>query len=128
MNMDVDVQEQLIMEIKEKNMADAFEQFAIVELFGHQVIAGKVTEQIIGGQGFVRVDVPALDSQEAFTKFYGAGAIYAITPCDEKTMNAAVQGLHKKPIELWTINVPQLPSRNDEDEDDDDNDFNEDRE
>ena len=35
-----------------------FEQTCIVELMGHNMIAGKVTEQTIGGQGFVRVDVP----------------------------------------------------------------------
>ena len=41
----------------------AFEQWAIVEIFGHQRIAGKVTEQTIGGCSFVRVDVPALPSR-----------------------------------------------------------------
>ena len=76
-------------------MSEGFEQFAIVELFGHNIIAGKVTEQVIGGQGFVRVDVPTVDDHEGFTKFYGAGAIYAITPCDEKAMLAAVQGLRQ---------------------------------
>lgn len=42
-------------------MSEKFEQFAVVELFGHQIIAGKVSEQVIGGQGFVRVDVPAIE-------------------------------------------------------------------
>ena len=89
-------------------MSEKFEQFAIVELFGHQVIVGKVSEQVIGSQGFVRVDVPAIDGQEAFTKFYGAGAIYAITPCDESTMLVVVQDLRQKPIEVWKLNLPQL--------------------
>jgi hypothetical protein len=89
-------------------MAEKFEQYAIVELFGHQVIAGKVSEEVIGGQGFVRVDVPAIDGQDAFTKFYGAGAIYAITPCDQDTAFAAVVGLKKKPIDVWNLNLPQL--------------------
>lgn len=89
-------------------MAETFEHFAIVELFGHQVIAGKVSEQVIGGQGFVRVDVPAVDGRDAFTKFYGAGAIYAITPCDEETALMAVAGLRKKPVDVWRLNLPQL--------------------
>ena len=37
-----------------------FECFALVEIFGHTRIAGKVTEQVIAGTGFVRVDVPEL--------------------------------------------------------------------
>lgn len=90
-------------------MTETFEQFAIVELFGHNVIAGKVSEQVIGGQGFVRVDVPAVDGQDSFTKLYGPGAIYSITPTDEATMLTAVKGLHQKPIEVWKLNLPQLP-------------------
>jgi hypothetical protein len=100
-------------------MAEKFEQFAVVELFGHQIIAGKVSEQVIGGQGFVRVDVPAVDGQEAFTKFYGAGAIYAITPCDENTVLASVMGLRTKPINVWKLNLPQLTARQEHDDDDD---------
>jgi len=115
--------------------AQPFEEWAIVELFGHQIIAGKVSEQVIGGQGFVRVDVPEVNGQPGFTKFYGAGAIYAMTPTDEATALAAVQGLRKKPIELYQLNLPQLqaPSREpswddteaeqwDTDEDDDEED------
>jgi len=94
-----------------------FKQFAIVELFGHQMIAGEVTEQVIGGQGFVRVDVPATDAQDAFTKFYGAGAIYAITPVDEPTMMSAVQGLSKRPVEVWKLNLKQLTERSDPERD-----------
>lgn len=89
-------------------MAESFEQFAIVELFGHQVIAGKVTEQVIGGQGFLRVDVPETKGVAAFTKFYGPGAIYAITPCDEATMLLAVAGLRARAIDEWKLNVRQI--------------------
>ena len=100
-------------------MSEKFEQFAIVELFGHQIIAGKVSEQVIGGQGFVRVDVPTIDAQEGFTKFYGAGAIYALTPCSEETMLAAVSGLQQRPIEVWKLHLQQLtaPRRDEEDVD-----------
>jgi hypothetical protein len=47
--------------------ATPFETFAIVELFGHSIISGKVSEQVIGGASFVRVDVPAVDGTEAYT-------------------------------------------------------------
>lgn len=97
-------------------MSEKFEQFAVVELFGHQVTAGMVSEQVIGGQGFVRVDVPAANDKAGFTKFYGAGAIYAITPCDEATMLEAVRRISPKPMEIF-IYGRSLPSPKDDDGD-----------
>lgn len=88
-----------------------FEQTCIVELFGHARIAGKVSEQTIGGQGFVRVDVPEIEGQKTFTKFYGPNAIYAITPVDETTMLLAVKGLRIEPIHRWELNIPELAER-----------------
>jgi len=70
---------------KEEAMTEGFDNFCIVELFGHQKIAGKVTEQVIAGQGFVRVDVPQTKRFPAFTRMFGSGAIYSITPVDEET-------------------------------------------
>lgn len=102
-------------------MADKFEQWCIVELFGHNIMAGLVSEQVIGGQSFVRVDVPATADQPAFTKFFGSGAIYAMTPTDETTARAAVVGLRQRPIETYKLNLPQLqsPSRDGNELDDD---------
>jgi hypothetical protein len=45
-----------------------FEQWAIVELFGHQRIAGLVTEQAVGGCSFVRVGVPETPNNPAWTR------------------------------------------------------------
>ena len=99
-------------------MSDKFEQYAIVELMGRSVIAGMVTEQVIGGQSFVRIDVPEMNGVPAFTKFYGSSAIYCITPTDEATAKAAVEGLRQKPIDIWKLNLPQLPEPDEEDEED----------
>ena len=100
-------------------MAD-FKTWAIVELFGHQVIAGDVSEQVIAGQGFVRLDVPAVEGQAAYTKFYGHAAIYCITPTDEATAKAAAKSLNRPPVELWRLNLPEIAqhaSRSAQDED-----------
>jgi len=102
-------------------MSETFDQFCIVELMGRQVIAGKVTEQTIGGQAFIRVDVPEVGGMPAFTKFYGQGAIYCLTPCDETTAIAAVKGLRVKPVNLYQLNLPShsiVDREDDEDEDD----------
>lgn len=109
-----------------------FEQWAIVDLFGHQRIAGKVTEQTIGGCSFVRVDVPALDPMKVtsygaekirpavpgFTKLYGNGAIYGMTFVTEETAKAAAAGMRSEPIDAYAVEevlrargqLPALPS------------------
>lgn len=83
---------------------------AVVELFGHQKIAGRVSEVQIGSAAMIRVDVPEIDDQKPFTKFYGTGAIYAITPCDEATMLQAVRALRIVPIERWQLQVSTRPA------------------
>lgn len=86
-----------------------FEQWAIVELFGHQRVAGRVTEQTIGGCAFVRVDVPAceevpgLPATQAFTKLYGQGAIYAVTFVDEAAARVTARQLRIQPIDTWQL-------------------------
>lgn len=83
-----------------------FEQWCLVELFGHQRIAGKVSEQTIGGSAFVRVDVPPVGDQPAFTKLFGNGAIYAITPVTEEIATAAAKTYRSVPVTPYEI--PEL--------------------
>lgn len=80
-----------------------FEGFAIVELFGHNVIAGHVSEQAIGGASFVRVDVPSVDGKPGYTKFFGGAAIYAITPTDEETVKIAADKIRNRPVQEWIV-------------------------
>lgn len=84
-------------------MNEKFEQWAIVELFGHTRIAGLVSEQALGGETFIRVDVPAVNERYlGFTKLFGKGAIYAMTFVDEETGKAAAAHMIIKPIEEWS--------------------------
>lgn len=84
-----------------------FEQWAIVELFGHARIAGKLTEQTIGGCAFVRVDVPEIIDEgqtlPAFTKLFGQGAIYAINFVDEATARIAAREIRQQPVSVWSL-------------------------
>ena len=82
-----------------------FESWAIIELFGHSQIAGKVTEAVIGGCSFLRVDVPECDGQPAFTKYLGSGAIYSMTPCGEQVAKAALKEIQPAPISVY---IPSL--------------------
>lgn len=85
-----------------------------MELFGHQRIAGRVTEQTIGGCSFVRVDVPAVGKEQAFTKLFGQGAIYAITFTDEQAATLVADALRARPITPWDLQralkmLPEAP-------------------
>jgi hypothetical protein len=80
---------------------EKFDLWCLVELFGHQKIAGKCTEQNIAGTNMLRVDVPETETQIAFTKFYGSAAIYAINPIDEQTARYYATQLQIKPITSW---------------------------
>jgi hypothetical protein len=100
-----------------ENQSQSFDSWAIVELFGHNVIAGRVSEQTIGGASFVRVDVPEIDDQPEFTKFFGGAAIYAITPTGEAEVRAACERLRVRPVKPYVIPDLSLPSPKDDGDD-----------
>lgn len=85
---------------------EKFDQWCIVELFGHQRIAGRVTEQAIGGCNFVRVDVPEIAGKPAFTKLFGNGAIYAMSPVSEAVAMAVANQIRAVPVSAYEI--PEL--------------------
>ena len=85
----------------------AFGQWCLVELFGHQQIVGEVSEQTIAGEGFIRVDVPAVEDHPDFTKLYGRGAIYALTPLSEAMARDMIAQRQQAPIAVYDL--PRLP-------------------
>lgn len=87
-----------------ENATIKFEEWCIVELFGHQKIAGLVSEQNLGGQNFIRIDVPATEFEKEFTKLFHSNAIYAITPTTEIMAKACAIEIGKKPINLYVDN------------------------
>ena len=82
-----------------------FDSWALVELMGHQRIAGRVTEAQIGGAKFVRVDVPASDGLQPLTKYLGPASIYAITPITEDTAVALAKQLKVAPVSKYDARV-----------------------
>lgn len=97
---------------------DKFESWAKVELFGHQVIIGKVSEAAIGGCNFLRVDVPGQGEAQAFTKFYGNGAVYAMTPVSEDVAMRLLNNYRTTPINTYELRA--LPVKADADVDEED--------
>lgn len=94
---------------------EKFECWAIVELMGHRSLAGKMSEQVIGGMSLLRVDVPEVPTGEgaatipAFTQFYGLQTIYSLTPTSESVARLYAQERREQPIQKWDL--PALPAR-----------------
>jgi hypothetical protein len=76
--------------------------WAIVELFGHQRIAGQISEFNLGGT-FVRVEVPSVGGRSGFTKLYGQAAIYAMTFVDRDVALAAAEKFGIAPVTKWDV-------------------------
>jgi hypothetical protein len=82
---------------------EKFEAWAIIELFGHNQIAGKCTEQNIAGTNMLRVDVPETETHPTFTRFLGSGSIYAINPVTEEIARHWANSLQVSPVNAWDI-------------------------
>lgn len=101
-----------------------FEQWAIVDVMGHQRFVGLVTEQVVAGQGFVRVDIPETSTVKAWTKLIGTSSIYAITPVDEGIAKSMAENQTAKPIQPYELTAnevasasqPALPGQFDDDD------------
>jgi hypothetical protein len=85
---------------------EKFESYALVELFGHTRIVGMVTEQSLGGASFIRVDVPNPDGTVAYTRIYGAAAVFSINPISRAVALELAQGCDARPVAPYE--VPRL--------------------
>lgn len=83
---------------------EKFDIYALVELFGHSRIAGRVTERNFGGSTFLQVDVPETKKNPSFSRFLNPSAVYAINPVDEVTMKNLAESIQSQPIQSWDIN------------------------
>lgn len=80
-----------------------FDQWSVVDVMGHQRYAGRVTEQVIAGAGFIRVDVPETKSGPGYTKYFGPGAIHSITMCTEASARKVAELIFVPPIMEFNI-------------------------
>lgn len=82
-----------------------FEEWAVLELFGHQRLAGLVSEVQLGGASFVRVDVPEDGKKKGWklTKMYNPSAIYSIAPVTEETARLVAKQCAGEPVTRWDV-------------------------
>jgi hypothetical protein len=96
-----------------------FDSWALVELFGHQRIVGRVTEGTLAGGAFLRVDVPQIEEQEAYTRYFGPSAIYSLNPLKEEVARQllTMAAYRNAPVNEYAF--PKLAERTSENDDDD---------
>lgn len=87
----------------------AYEGWAIVDLFGHVKLAGKVSEAQQYGTTMLRIDVPSVDGSAAFTKFVGGAAIYSLVPTTQEIAEGVIRRQRPVPVNPYEMAVaPKL--------------------
>ncbi|MGA2160198.1 MAG: acetyltransferase [Dehalococcoidia bacterium] len=81
--------------------------WAILELMGHRRVGGKISETVIGGVTFLRIDIPTV--QGGFmTQLYSPQAIYCITPTTEEIATSVAK--YNQPEPVYRFEIPQHAS------------------
>lgn len=113
----------------EEGLERHFEAWGVVDLFGHIRLAGRISEQAIGGETFIRVDVP--NSDETFhTRLFGKGAIYSMSLTDEPIAREYAKRSGTRPVSAYDVaalvkdaapaklSALSVPAADDDDQDD----------
>jgi hypothetical protein len=77
--------------------------WAVVEMLGHRVIAGFVSEVEIAGAGFLRVDLWSEEGMPRATQFVAPGSVYAITPTTEEAVR---ERMRPRPLHRYALAAP----------------------
>ena len=85
---------------------EKFEAWGLLELFGHQRLAGRLSEQSIGGCHFIRIDVPTVGAVAEYTRFFTQGAIYAMTVTSEAVARKLADSFQARPIHAFDLSAP----------------------
>lgn len=82
------------------------ELFAVIEMLGHRVVAGRVQECKRFGVEGTLIDVPAADGSPAWQTFVAGSAIYAVTPCSQAQALAYIQRNFQRPPQYLQLPAP----------------------
>jgi hypothetical protein len=103
----------------------AFREWALIELMGHQQIAGLVTEANICGPLW-RVDVPDAAGNILYTRYYSHAAVYSVCPVSRQIAIGLAAKIDNIPVTRFDLaaisrqDAPQLPGISGEESDPDD--------
>lgn len=80
-------------------------EWAIVELMGHVVIAGEISEEVKFGKSLLRLDYPSTETRPAFTQWINPDSLYRITPTTEEIAQAIAIRSDPRPAALFNLEL-----------------------
>ena len=89
-------------------MTEDTQLWAVVELFGHQVIAGAISKVEPYGTPMIQIDVPAIDAQPAFSKLYNPTAVYGISYVSQEIAVMAAREARHKPVAVYLPDIADI--------------------
>lgn len=91
-------------------MAD---EFAIVEIMGHRIRAGRVSETQVAGAPMLRIEHPASTEDDPLFELYASTALFCVRPCNEEVARAWAD-------RHWARPRAELTAATEDDSDDED--------
>lgn len=85
--------------------AEPISQWAIVEIVGRKVLAGRAAPDASWGAPMIRIDVPQTSAYPSFTAWYHTNVLYGITPVSEKVAHLTAQELKVNPVSVYVPNL-----------------------
>ena len=89
-----------------------FEEWAILELMGHRRLAGKITDAVIGGGAFLRIDIP-MDDDRWTTQYYSPQSVYCLSPVSEELAKMVAKNNQPAPVHRWEFPQIEQPAYQD---------------
>jgi len=84
-----------------------FPTWAIAEFMGHRRLGGYLTEVVIAGAPFIRIDIHGTEDQLPMTQLYAGSAVYAITPTTEAVARAVGSRNMPEPVYRYELPAPK---------------------
>jgi hypothetical protein len=87
-----------------------FEGWAVLELMGHRKLAGKISEQAVGGGSMLRIDMYCGEEEKpTATQFYGVQSVYCLTPSTEELCRQYAAQCVPQPVARYELPAPCEP-------------------
>lgn len=91
-------------------VTEGFKGWAVLELMGHRQLVGYVQEVEVASVKMLRIDVHPPEGK-SWSQFYGAAAIYCISPVTEDVARTILERSTPEPPFAWEVNHAMIRER-----------------